>query len=266
LGLAWLERNYISLRTAEDVGFTGQHCEGAVTMRTSPHSKRTKITVDELLKQREQDPAYRAQMQELEKQRIAAAKEWNEAAAPLMAELLSSGYNVKSLDVLARSDACKDAVPILVKWLPKIMNSGVKESIVRALTVSWARPGAVAALLTEFRNTPDSANTGLKWAIGNALEVLASDEIFDDIVKLVQDKRHGIARQMLVIALGKMKNPKAVDVLIYLLDDDDVVGQALTGLKKLRAKQARTRIERLVNHPKASVRKEVKQALSKIEI
>ena len=230
----------------------------------SQHPRRKPITARELLKQREQDPEYRAQMQELEKQRIAAAKEWNEAAAPLMAELLSSGYDVKSLDVLAGSDACKDAVPILVKWLPKIVNPRVKQSIVRALTVSWARPGAVAALLTEFRNTPDSANTGLKWAIGNALEVMASDEIFDDIVKLAQDKRHGTARQMLAIALGKMKNPRAVDVLICLLDDDDVVGHALTALRKLKSKQAQSHIVRLINHPNAWVRKVAKQALGKI--
>ena len=233
-------------------------------MSAFPHSKRMKTTADEWLQQREQETAHRDQMQEQEKQRIAAAKEWNEAAAPLMAELVSSGYDVKSLDLLARSDAYKDAVPILVKWLPKITNSRVKESIVRALSVSWARLGAVTALLTEYRNTPDSENRGLKWAIGNALEVLASDKIFDDIVELVQDKRHGIARQMLVLALGKMKNPRAVDVLICQLDDDDVVGQALTSLKKMKAKQARTHIVRLINHPNAWVRKQAKQALDKI--
>jgi hypothetical protein len=231
----------------------------------SKHPRRKPMTAQELLKQRGKDPEYKAQMQELEKQRIAAEKEWNEAAAPLMAELSSSGYNVKSLDALARSDTYKDAVPILVKWLPKMVNPRVKQSIVRALSVSWARPGAVAALLTEFCNTPDSSSTSLKWAIGSALEKLASDEIFDDIARLVQDKRHGTARQMLAIALGKMKNPKAVDVLICLLDDDDVVGQALTGLKKLKAKRARTQIERLVNHPNAWVRKQASQALIKIE-
>jgi HEAT repeat protein len=234
-------------------------------MSTFPRSKRTKITSDELLKQREQDPAYRAQMRKLEEQRVAAAEEYYEAAAPLIAELLSSGFDVKSLDVLTRSNAYKDAVPILLKWLPKITNSRVKESIVRALSVSCVKPAAIPALMAEFRNTPKSENSGLKWAIGNALEVLAGDEIFDDIVELVQDKRHGTARQMLVMALGKMKNPKAVDVLIGLLGDDDVVGHALSSLKKLRAKQARTHIVRLLNHPNAWVRKVAKQALAKIE-
>ena len=231
----------------------------------SQHPKRKPIAARDLLKQRAQGPEYKAQMRELEKQRIAAAEEYNEAAAPLMAELLSSGYDVKSLDELAQSSAYKDAVSILIRWLPKMVNPRVKQSIVRALSVPWARPSAVTALVAEFCNATDSTNSGLKWAIGNALEVLAIDDNFDDIVKLVQDKRHGTARQMLAIALGRIKNPKAVDVLMCLLDDDDVVGQALTSLKKLKAKQARTHIERLINHPNAWVRKQAKQALMKID-
>jgi hypothetical protein len=222
------------------------------------------MTARELLKQRAQDPVYKAQMEELEKQRTAAAEEYNEAVAPLTAELLSAGFSVKSLDALARSDKYRDAFPILVKWLPKITDLRVKESIVRALSVSWAKPYAVKALIAEFRKTPDSANRGLKWAIGNALEVLAGDEIFEDLVKLVQDKRHGIARQMLVMALGKMKNPNAVDVLIGLLGDDDVVGHTLSSLKKLNAKRAYTHIIRLTNHPNSWVRKVAKQTLVRL--
>jgi hypothetical protein len=233
-------------------------------MKTFRHSKGIKMTARELLKQRAQDPVYKAQMEELEKQRTAAAEEYNEAVAPLTAELLSAGFSVKSLDALARSDKYRDAFPILVKWLPKITDLRVKESIVRALSVSWAKPYAVKALIAEFRKTPDSANRGLKWAIGNALEVLAGDEIFEDLVKLVQDKRHGIARQMLVMALGKMKNPNAVDVLIGLLGDDDVVGHTLSSLKKLNAKRAYTHIIRLTNHPNSWVRKVAKQTLVRL--
>jgi HEAT repeat protein len=188
-----------------------------------------------------------------------------DAVGPLMADLLASGYEVNSLDVIAQSPVYKGAVPILIKWLPKMTNFRVKQSIVRALSASWAGPSAVAALLTEFRSAPDSANGGLKWAIGNALEVLASDEFFDEYVKLVQERHHGIARQMVVSALGKMKNPKAGDVLLGLLNDEEVVGQALVGLKKLNAKEARPQIELLLKHPKPWIRKVAKEALVKME-
>jgi hypothetical protein len=187
------------------------------------------------------------------------------AVAPLMAELAASGYEIESLDVLAQSKAFKNAIPILVKWLPEITNPRVKESIARTLSVPWSGPDVVKVLLTEFRTTSDSNNAGLKWAIGNTLEAIVDDESFDEIVELVCDKRHGSGRKMLVAALGKMKNPRAVDVLIGLLDDEEVVGHALIGLKKLKAQQARIHIERLINHPKAWVRKEAKQALVKME-
>jgi len=69
---------------------------------------------------------------------------------------------------------------------------------------------------------------------------------------------------MLVIALGKMKNPHAVDLLIELLGDDEVVGHALAALGKRRDQKARPCIERLLNHPKAWVRGEAKKAIAKL--
>ena len=96
------------------------------------------------------------------------------------------------------------------------------------------------------------------------MEILASEEFFDKIVDLVREKRHGVARQMLAIALGGMKNPKAVDVLIDLLDDDDIVGHALISLKKLKARQARTPVLKKRNHSNAWVRQQAKRALDSL--
>jgi hypothetical protein len=142
-------------------------------------------------------------------------------------------------------------------------NRRVKESIVRTLSVPWAKGFAEAALLAEFRSASDSENLGLKWAIANALEVLATDKIFDDIVELVRDKRNGRAREMLAMALGKMKNPKAVNVLIGLLDDDEVAGHAIIALRKLNATEARPYILPFIKHPKPWIRREAKKALNK---
>jgi len=227
--------------------------------------KHTRITAEELLRQREGDPLYCAQMQNLAKQKAATSAKFMEAAAPLMAELAATGYEVESLEVIPQSRSHKDAVPILIKWLPKVASFPVKQSIIRALSVSWAGRDAVNALLTEFHSTSGSSTVGLKWAIGNALEVLASDEFFDAYVKVAQEKHHGIARQMVVSALGKMKNPKAVNVLLGLLGDEEVVGHALIGLKKLKAKEARPQIEPLLNHSKAWIRKAAKETLARIE-
>lgn len=227
--------------------------------------KIVKNRTKDLLDERERDPKHVARILASENRKKEAAEEYYAVAAPLFAELSAAGYPVQSLDLLAQSNACKGAVLILVKWLPKITNPRVKESIVRALSVPWAEGVAERDLVAEFRNIPFGENHSLKWAIGNALEVLSNDAVFDDLAQLVQDKRHGTTRQMLVMALGKKKNPKAVNVLLGLLDDEDVVGHALIALRKLNAVEARPRILPLLKHPKAWVRREAKKALNKID-
>jgi HEAT repeats len=227
--------------------------------------KKRPMTAGEWLKQREQDPRYRERLRTLEEQKVFASEEFKEAAAPLTTELASAGYEISSLSDLAQSNQYKGAIPILIKWLPKVTNVRVKETIVRDLSVPWAKGLAEAALLAEFGAASDSENLGLKWAISNALEVLATDKIFDDLVELIRGKRHGTARQMLVMALGKMKNPKAVNILLGLLDDEEVVGHAVIALRKLNAVEARPYLLPLLKHPKVWVRREAAKALRKID-
>ncbi len=149
----------------------------------------------------------------------------------------------------------------MINWLPKVDNQDVKEAIIRALSVPWAKgTKAVGLLLDEF----GKGDPLLRWAVGNALSVVADDSVFEDIVHLVTDRRHGKAREMLAVALGNMKDPRAVDVLIELLEDDEVAGHALIALRKLKAEKARPHIERFLNHPKTWVRNEAKKALEKL--
>jgi HEAT repeat protein len=89
--------------------------------------------------------------------------------------------------------------------------------------------------------------------------------VLDDIIELVENKAYGIARQMLAISLGNMKSPKAVSVLIELLNDPDVDGHAIMALGKLKSKEARSEIERFITHPNTWIRKEAKKALAKID-
>jgi HEAT repeat protein len=70
---------------------------------------------------------------------------------------------------------------------------------------------------------------------------------------------------MLMIALGRMRDPRATDVLIALLDDRDVGGHALLPLGRRRARQARAKIARFLDHEQASVRRDAKRALAMID-
>jgi HEAT repeat protein len=118
-------------------------------------------------------------------------------------------------------------------------------------------------LVEEFR-CASAAQVLLKWAIGNALSVVADEAVFDDVAELVRDQRHGKAREMLAVALGNMSTPAAVAVLTELLQDDEVAGHAIIGLGNLRATAARGAIEGFLRHPKSWIRAEARKALKKI--
>ncbi len=160
------------------------------------------------------------------------------------------------------------AIPVLLEFLPRVEDIAIKEGIVRALTVKEASGIAAKPLLLEFErlnSTMPSREASLKWAIGNALSVVATDEVFNDVERLVTDKKHGKAREMLAVALGRMKDRRAVDVLIKLLTDEMVAGHAIIALGKLRAKEARAAIVPFLDHPEPWVRKEARRTLDKID-
>lgn len=203
--------------------------------------------------------------EERERERLAAIARNKVDAAPVVAALRGAGFLVDTVaDLFNKKMDYRTAIPILVEWLPRVANPDVKQDIVRALSVKWARHAA-PLLLAEFERADDPKGTGLRWAIGSALEVLSNDEIADGMIKLATDRRYGKAREMVVVGLGKLRDARVTDVLLNLLSDDEVVGHAVMALGKLRARTARSRIEPLLNHPKPWVRKEAKKALASID-
>lgn len=205
-------------------------------------------------------------LEEKERQRQQVIAINKRASIPVLADLAQSGFEVEWVsDLYNKRFMYKDAIPILLKWLPRVENFCVKEDIVRALTVPWAKPIAAPGLMAEFHRMENESNIGIKWAIANALEVVADDSLFEDIVNLVQDTRHGEARQMLALALGNMKDVRAQDVLIGLLEDGLVSGHAIVALGKLKSIKAYPHIERFLTHPKTWIRNGAKKALARIE-
>lgn len=200
-----------------------------------------------------------------------ALDEYLEEAGPVLAELSAAGFDLnpsRGISDLIKNksyrnkSSYKRAIQILLHWLPRVEDLRVKEDIVRTLTIKWAKPAAAPTLIEEFLATGRSGS--YKWAVGNALSVVADDIVFDEVVEVVQDKGHGSARQMVVVALGNMSNPNAVQVLLELLEDDEMAGHALMALGKLGAMEAYSHIEQFLKHPKSWIRKEAKKALERI--
>jgi HEAT repeat protein len=159
------------------------------------------------------------------------------------------------------------AISVLVESLSRIQDKGIKEAIIRALAVKEARGKADKVLISEFYALPSdrNSNDSCKWAIGSTLEVVATDAVFDDLIAIVKDKKHGLSRQMIAVALGNIKNPTAVDVLIGLLDDGEVSGHALIALRRLGAARARPYVERFLEHPTPWIRNEAIKLIAKLD-
>lgn len=204
-----------------------------------------------------------------QKQREADAQQnietYRIASSGVRADLAAVGFEVEAVrDLRLLGRPYPEAVPVLVRWLPLVKYDALKEDIVRTLSVPWARD-ATSLLLDEFERADNATETGLRWAIGAAIEVHATDEIANEMIKLAKDRRYGRAREMVVLGLGKLKDARAADVALNLLGDDEVVGHAIMALGKLRAKSARAQIERLLGDSRSWIRKEAKKALASID-
>lgn len=184
-----------------------------------------------------------------------------------MSDLAEVGYPVASVSELRDSGLrYAAAIPVLLKWLPKVPIEE-KEGIVRTLSVPWAKSQALDSLIDLFKADPvpsDPMGESLRWAVGNALEVLWDDTRFDELVALTTDQRFGSARQMVVLGLGRSKRPEAVDVLFRHLDDPVVSGHAVKALGKLRDPRARTSLESMTTDKRTWVRKAAEKALSRL--
>src|SRR5690606_22531025 len=129
-----------------------------------------------------------------------------------------AGFEFESLSELRISgQRYRRAIPVLLSALSQITDVKLAGEVVRALSVPWARPDATGPLVEEFRNVDDETGLGLRWTVGNALEVVWDDSYFEDLAALAREVRYGRAREMVVLGLGRSKRPEAVDVLIELL-------------------------------------------------
>src|SRR5262249_3967868 len=156
------------------------------------------------------DPEFLGRQQLQEEARRSALEDYRANARGVLADLSASGFKVESVGELVRlGEPYPNAVPILMHWLSRVEDRCVKADIVRTLSV----PGAAAAgplLVSEFERVEDASGLGLRWAVGSALEVLATEKIADDMIRLATAPRYGRSREMVVLGLGKLKQDRVV--------------------------------------------------------
>lgn len=210
-----------------------------------------------------------------ERERIAQLIEWARAVTgriqsqedKRIAQAVSSaGFHIDSVDELVNTgEPYPQAIPILLRFFKDgIEDEGVRRAVVRALAVKEARGIAAAPLIEEFRRAPLD-KLDYKWVIGNTLYTVADKDALNEIIALVQDKRHGVAREMLVYALGRFKTPEARAVLIRLLEEDELTLHAISAINRHRAQEARVLLVRYSNDPRTAVKRAAKRALARLD-
>ncbi len=204
----------------------------------TPPKKREPKTAAALMAELEADPDYRARRARLDTEhRQGVAASWR-ALAPLHRDLAKASHPLDYVDELRTGGKRLDvAVPVLLKWLPRLKGPADQEVVVRVLSFRWVGDEVMRAFLALFRATPNG-EFSLKWAIGNGIEVLASERYLSEMAALARDRTHGRAREMIVLGLGKVRTPESEALLIELLSDEDICGHAVCALGILRAGSA----------------------------
>lgn len=219
--------------------------------------------MSQLSSRREPDADAHRRQADQERFRQQRIVENRHAEAPVLADLARAGFGVSSLQELRSGRySYREAIPVLLRWLPAVQNRAIKEEIVRTLTVKWARSVAAPALIDEFMHPSHADDANLRWVIGNALSEVASDSVYEEIVALIEDPGYGRAREMLALALARMHDPRAEQVLFGLLDDPEVAPLALQALRKRKARLPVERLAPFLSHPEAWVRKEAQRLLA----
>ena len=180
----------------------------------------------------------------------------------LIEEVREKGVEIANInDLMKINMRYRDLVPILLKHLNEVTDESDKEFIVRCLGVKGFVEAA-KPLISEFYK---SNNVTYKWAIGNSLSIISDIESLPELIKIAQEKEHGIARQVIVDSLGVYKSDDVKPVLISLLNDDEVVGHAISGISKTGEKALIKHIEPFLTYKVKWVRNEACKAIKKLE-
>lgn len=179
----------------------------------------------------------------------------------ILQEIKEKGVEFASIsDLLKLNKSYKDLIPVILKHLTQTSNESDKDLLIRSLGVKGFNE-ATETLIQEFYK---AESTPLKWAIGNSLSIILDKSSLPALVKIAQEKEHGIARQMVVVALGKMKEREVIPILIELLKDEDVVGHAIMALGYFKDPEMIQYIEPFTEYNVRWIRSEAKKTIKKI--
>lgn len=192
--------------------------------------KKKPLSAAELLAKLNSDAEFVATREKEETERQARAAEWRRAETPLVEDLRSAGLSVGSAwDLVNTQDQYTHALHILVDHLQRPYPSRVREGIARAL----ALPQSIAVWGVLVRSYCDEDEKDAKEGLAVAISVAADDTVIEEVVELVRNRRHGSSRVLLLSALERSTDPRAVVALTDLRTDPDLSKEIKNILRRL---------------------------------
>lgn len=120
----------------------------------------------------------------------------------------------------------------------------------------------VPILLEDFhsKETPNLT----RWFIADCLYQIRSKNFIKEYLDIVSSRMFGRNRQMIILLLGKLKEERAIPILIDLLEDEEVRLHAICALGEFKREDFRCYFERFQNSTHPGWRKYAKTALKKL--
>ena len=191
-------------------------------------------TLSEVIARLESDPIYQAKKQSRQAELDAFHAKWEAQEKNLVAELSSVGVKVGSVwDLVSTKSNYDVAIPILLKHLQIPYLGRLREGIARSLAIPQARIGW-PIMVEEFCRiteiTPDTVDA--KDGLAAALAGTVTEETMPTYLQLLQDRRHGASRSILLYPLKRSKNAMVRSVLEKLKDDPNLAKELKSWKRK----------------------------------
>ena len=148
-------------------------------------------------------PEWVAQDAAREAKRQAAEQQFRIEEEPIIADLAAVGFEVGSVwDLVNTNVDYAGAIPALLVHLKRPYHHRIRNGIIRALTTKEARGLAGENILHELRHEEESED---RWALANALTVVAQRKNIAAIKALLDDPAYGDVSERLGEALKHLR-------------------------------------------------------------
>ena len=105
----------------------------------------------------------------------------------------------------------------------------------------------------------------LKWELGSYLEANPDPSVASDLIQILENPEYGMARQRVIVALAKTRDPRAFEVASKLINDPYLTGHAIEALGIVGDPRAVPLIEPHLSHRMPWIRKIAAKVLKRLQ-